>query len=369
MSLFETGMVAQPDGREYAHFNCVCSLVSLPCGSLFAVFNGHAADGGSKRCLGVYSSDEGRSWTRPEELFSNGTPAVPSGVNERHFADPVVVVVNENRVLLFAVSPRVKKGPGGFSRTVSWRRVSVDGGVTFGPMEEMVRHRKYFVGTTNPGVRLRNGKLVLGYSWDIPSEGAAVPDGEGEMEPCSGVLISDDEGVTWRPGADVRVTAPRGEPSLPRAIAGIAEPAVAELPDGRLFLLGRTGTNHLWQSFSADGGYTWQPAAPSALVSHNCPAALLSLEGDGATLAVYNNDPLHRAHLSVTVSRDGCRTWSEPRPLGSPEFAGTASVSYPGVCELSDGTLLCLFAQRDDADPQAHYVIRSVRFDRAYCGA
>src|SRR5690606_34944761 len=108
--------------------------------------------------------------------------------------------------------------------------------------------------------------------------------GEGEMEPASGVLISQDNGETWTVGEDVRVCAPKGTPHLPRSISGIVEPAVVELLDGSLFLLGRTGTNRLWQSFSHDGGQTWEQPTPSPLESHNCPAALLRLENDGAVI-------------------------------------------------------------------------------------
>lgn len=365
--LFETGIVAQPDREVYAHFNVPSSLMTLPCGRLLVLFNAHAADLSGKQVLGAYSDDEGQTWSEPEVFFNNQTPSPHPPLNEKHFADGVIVVVNEKRVLLFAVSPRVEQGKHGSSSTVSWRRVSDDGGRTFGPMEEASRHRRYFVGTVHPGLRLQRGSLILGYSWDIPSEQGLVPNGEGEMEPCSGVIISRDEGQSWSAGADIRVRAPKGTPHLPRAITGIAEPAVVELPDGRLFLLGRTGTNYLWQSFSHDGGLSWEPAVPSPLESHNCPAALLRLSSDGATLAVFNYDLLLRRHLSACISTDGCQSWSTPQPLCLPEFADLPSTSYPALCELSDETILCVFAQRDDDNPQSAYLLRSVRFNRAYC--
>lgn len=365
--LFETGIVAQPDREVYAHFNVPSSLVALPCGRLLVLFNAHAADLNGKQVLGTYSDNEGRTWSQPEVFFNNQIRSPHAPLNEKHFADGVIVVVNEKRVLLFAVSPRVQKGKNGSSGTVSWRRVSDDGGQTFGPMEEVRRHRRYFVGTVHPGLRLQNGSLILGYSWDIASEDGLVPEGEGEMEPCSGVIISKDEGQSWSAGGDIRVRAPKGTPHLPRAITGIAEPAVVELSDGRLFLLGRTGTNYLWQTFSYDGGRSWEPPVPSPLESHNCPAALLRLSEDGAILAVFNYDLLLRRHLSVCLSTDGCQSWSTPQPLCLPEFADLSSNSYPALCELRDGTILCVFAQRDDSDPQGAYILRSVRFNRAYC--
>lgn len=43
-----------------------------------------------------------------------------------------------------------------------------------------------------------------------------------------------------------------------RASSG-EEPAVCELPDGRLFCVMRTGEGHVWYSVSADRGTTWRP--------------------------------------------------------------------------------------------------------------
>src|SRR5690606_29564146 len=132
-----TGIVAQPDGQVYAHFNVPSSLVALPCGRLLVLFNAHAADLSGKQVLGTYSDDEGQTWSAPEVFFNNQILSPHAPLNEKHFADGVIVVVNEKRVMLFAVSPRVQKGKNGSSRTVSWRRVSDDGGQTFGPMEEV----------------------------------------------------------------------------------------------------------------------------------------------------------------------------------------------------------------------------------------
>ena len=110
--------------------------------------------------------------------------------------------------MVFCVSLRHVPGGLDLSRTRFWRRVSEDGGETFGPVKEMPRHRQYYVRTVHAGMRLRNGTLVMGYSWDIPAENGNPADGEGTMDGVSGVLASRDEGLTWQPGGDPLTTRP-----------------------------------------------------------------------------------------------------------------------------------------------------------------
>ena len=157
-----------------------------------------------------------------------------------------------------------------------------------------------------------------------------------------GVLLSRDEGQTWTPGGDCWADTGRAGDALGHATNGLDEPAVVELPNGDLFLLARTGTNRLWQSWSRDGGLSWETPAPSPLISHNCPPALLRL-ADGAVLCVYNNHPTRRFALSACLSTDGCRTWSAPRRLALPEGSPETEAAYPVVCQLADGTLTAVY--------------------------
>ncbi|HVF10507.1 MAG TPA: sialidase family protein [Abditibacteriaceae bacterium] len=365
--LFETGIAAQPDGVLYKHFSYPGSVCLLPTGKLLAVFTGQNVHG-PHEAVGAYSADGGTTWSSPVTLFGGSALSDASSDTNEGYGDPNLVIVNEKRVMVFCVSLRVTDDSLDLSRTRFWRRISDDGGSTFGSVEELPRHKKYYVGTVHPGMRLRNGTLLMGYSWDKPAEEGRPATGEGEMDCYSGALISSDEGMTWAPGGDVHVDAEKAAQHLPHATGGLDEPAIVELPDGTLFLLGRTGTDRLWQSFSHDGGLTWQAPTPSPLESHNCPAALLRLEEDGAILVVYNNHPLQRARLSARVSADGCRTWSEPKILGPIGHEETPEASYPALCQLANGTLLAVFGQIDRSAPGSSFTIRCVRFNRAYLG-
>ena len=361
MKSSEHVLVAEPDGTAFSGFAYPGSVVVLPTGKLLATFMGRRPHG-PHQAVGTYSEDGGRTWSAVVTLFGGdrlGSSTMDLGES---YADPNVVVIDDKRVMVFCVSLRYDEEVWDLSRTRFWRRISEDGGHTFGPVEEMPRHKKYYVGTVHPGMRLRNGTLAMGYSWDRPAEVGRAADGEGGMDLVSGVLISRDEGMTWLPGGDCHPDTEKSPHALSHATSGLDEPAIVELPNDDLFLLGRTGTQHLWQSHSHDGGMTWAPPVPSPLTSHNCPAALLRL-GDGNIMVVYNDHPLRRINLCVSMSEDGCRTWSQPRriaPIG--DNTEETEAAYPNACQLADGTIVVVFYQvtrKRDAGP---YSIRAVRF-------
>lgn len=363
--LLETNIAAMPDGHNYQSFAYPGSVCLLPTGKLLATFTGMRPNGPGES-VGVYSSDGGKTWSAPVTLLGGPTLSDASSALDETYGDPNLVVVDERRVMVFCVSLAYKPGAWNLSRTRFWRRSSDDGGETFGPVEELPRHKQYYVGMVSPGLRLRNGSLVMGYSWDQPAEVGRPADGEGTMDLYSGVLISTDEGMTWHPGQDLHVDVAKAQEHLPYATNGIDEPAIVELGNGDLFLLGRTGTDRLWQSFSRDGAQTWEEATPSPLVSHNCPAALLRLAEDDAILVLYNDHPLQRARLSAAISTDNCRTWSTPKVLGPIGHPGTPEASYPNVCQLPDGTLVTVFGQIDRSQADAAFNIRCARFNRSW---
>ena len=361
MTLGETVVVARPDGVDFTGLAYPGSVVVLPTGRLLVCFTG-VRKGSPNRAVGAYSDDGGRTWSGVVTLFGGSQFSSSTTDLGESYADPNLVVVDERRVIAFCVSLRYDEAVWDLSRTRFWRRISEDGGNTFGPVEELPRHKRYYVGTVHPGMRLGNGTLVMGYSWDRPAQVGRAATGEGGMDFVSGVLISRDEGMTWVPGTDCRADIAKSADALPHATNGFDEPAIVELPDGELYMLGRTGTHTLWQSFSHDGGMTWEPAYPSPLTSHNCPAALLRL-ADDSVLVVYNDHPLQRLNLSVRVSPDGCRTWGPPRriaPVG--EVSDEAQSAYPNACQLQDGTVVVVFYQVDRGVPAAPFHILAARF-------
>jgi hypothetical protein len=123
-------------------------------------------------------------------------------------------------------------------------------------------------------------------------------------------------------------------------------------------MLCRTGLERLYECRSSDGGRTWSDPKPTALVSHNAPAALCGIESDRkGVMVVWNNSPKNRWPLCVAASYDDCRSWTVPR-----EVAHTPGVesSYPGAVQTADGKMLVVYQQRDSG------FIRGARFDPAW---
>ena len=78
---------------------------------------------------------------------------------------------------------------------------------------------------------------------------------------CPGVVrffCSDDGGNSWK--EDMKpIHTPYGDQ------AGLQEPGLLELPDGRLFCHMRTVYGFQYQSFSSDGGHSWTQPEPAFL--------------------------------------------------------------------------------------------------------
>ena len=361
MTIGQAAVVAAPSGAGFVGYAYPGSVVVLPGGDLLATFTG-VRERGPHQAMGAYSTDGGRTWGRPVTLFGGDQLGPASTDLGESYADPNLVVVDRGAVQVLCVSLRYDEAVWDLSRTRFWRRCSTDGGRSFGPVEELPKHRRYYVGMIHPGLRLHDRTLVMGYSWDRPAEVGRPATGEGTMDLVSGVLISTDEGQTWNPGGDCYADTVRAGDALDHATNGLDEPAIVELPDGELFLLGRTGTHCLWESRSGDGGRSWAPPRPSPLVSHNCPAALLRLAGGPAVAVVYNDHPLSRLNLSLRLSRNGCRTWGPSVPLGPlGEVSDQAQAAYPNLCQLADGTVVVVFYQVDRGPQPTPLTIHAVR--------
>ncbi len=110
----------------------------------------------------------------------------------------------------------------------------------------------------------------------------------GTMRP--GVLLSDDDGATWR-----EVLLPSPPPHrIEWPHEGVrwqndgCEPTVVELADGRLWMLIRTSQDCHYEAFSTDGGESWTTPAPSRFYA-TITMPLLFRMRDQRLLLVWNN--------------------------------------------------------------------------------
>jgi predicted neuraminidase len=334
---FERLVIASHDKMQ---LNCYPCLARLEDGRLLLVWCHQVRTGGS--IVGAFSGDHGRTWSAPATLIQ--TP------NARDY-DPSVVVCGKRVLVTSTTLP-----PGGGIRTsTTWCVRSDDSGATWSKPYAIPMNHQYTCGKTHCGLQLRSGTLLLGYSWDLLCEKGQTLQREGEMHLRAGVMISTDRGQTWRNGGDTDASYKKVSGG---AIHGTDEPAIVELDDGSVYMLMRTGSDHLYQARSTDEGRSWTQIGPSPLRGSNAPAALCRFQVGTrrGILCVWDNG-LTRFPLCAAASFDGCRTWSKPRDLAGPTDGKQAS--YPSCQQAADGTLMAVWQQ----DVAGGRDVRSARFD------
>ena len=107
----------------------------------------------------------------------------------------------------------------------------------------------------------------------------------------------------------------------------VIQPTILMHSPARLQILARSRQGVIAETWSNDGGHTWEPMTATALP--NPSAAIDSVRlTDGRFLLVYNPIPEGRHKLAVTLSDDG-RTWHQALMLED----GLGEYSYPAVIQ------------------------------------
>jgi predicted neuraminidase len=341
---FETGAVIASDGARF-HRNAIPQVARLGDGSLLVVWMSAPKEGsGPEHVFGAFSRDWGTTWSAPVPLIQD--PVKEDG-------DPNILV-DGHRVFVFSTRTAT---PNRIDR--SWTMVvrSEDDGKTWSAPTEIPIPRQYVAGKQHNGIKLRDGTYMVGIAWDRWPEMGFNARTEGEMVLTTGVLLSRD-GVKWTLHGAVTAFVDK---ITPFGTNGLCEPSLVELADGEVLMILRSGASHHYESRSRDGGVTWSDPVPSALTGHNTPSALLRLQQNPREIiAVWNNAPLIRNPLVTSVSGDGGKTWSTPRIVAQPE---RLQVSYPGITQNSDGTLVAVWQQ---ARPDGGRDVRWARFTREW---
>ncbi|WP_235114424.1 sialidase family protein [Cyclobacterium qasimii] len=147
--------------------------------------------------------------------------------------------------------------------------------------------------------------------------------------------------------------------------SGVTEATLEALEFGKLWLLMRTNWGTFWEAFSMDDGKTWDNIRPTDIAASSAPGLLKRLES-GRLILVWNRRfpegtdqyPLrggdrqwsevaasnHRGELSIALSEDDGKTWSDPIVIAKigdnqktdPTFKW---ISYPYVFERNPGEL------------------------------
>ena len=314
------------------------AVVRLPDGQLCILYTVSG-----EHCASVRSSDGGRTWSEPRVEFEFKQPA---GVS-------VVPVDQRGDLHAFMM---VRRGTGR-SPTVDyfydiWHAASSgeDGG-----WSRPKRIFAGFVGALNGVIQLETGRIVLPHQFWVPGLLSEPPTGSHVVT----TSYSDDGGKTWQL-SPARLTSPCHADYI-GGNYGATEPVVTRLRDGRLWMLIRTQTGFLYESFSRDG-VRWSEARPTRFRSTNSPANLLRLD-DGRLVVFWNNceNPSRvegesvyttRDALHVAISRDEGRSWKgyreafrDPNRNETPPRQGDRGTAYPFSTETADGKIILATGQ------------------------
>ncbi len=335
-------------GRDGYHTYRIPAVLRLNSGVLLAFCEGrrnNGSDSGDIDLLVKRSTDDGRTWSAAQLIWSDGsnTCGNPCPVVDRATGTVWLLAThNREQDLLKDIVP--KRSPG--TRT-PWVMRSTDQGVTWSAPQEITAAAKdprwgWYATGPGIGIQIREGphagRLVIpaNHSYDDPAGRVAG----GPYEFGSHVIYSDDRGVTWKLGGTIR----------PK----VNECQVVELADGRGTLLmdmrSYFGRGCRAQATSPDGGLTWSaPHDVPALVEPVCQASILGCEpaSAGAPGLILFSNPAdgrrkQRIRLTVRASEDQARTW--PRAL----VLHPGPASYSCLVALAGNRAGCLYENGAD---------------------
>ena len=313
-----------------------------------------------QHCASIRSGDGGATWSKPRVEFEFRKSA---GV-------PVVLVDRQGELHAFLL---VRRGSGR-TPTVDyfydiWHAATRDGRTRWSQPQRIFEG---YVGALNGVVQLESGRIMLPHQFWVPGLRSEPPTGSHVVT----TSYSDDSGRTWRL-SPARLTAPCRSDYI-GSNYGATEPVATQLRNGRVWMLIRTQTGFLYESFSPDG-VEWSEARPTRFRSSNSPANLLRLP-DGRLLVFWNNcenpsrvdgEPVYttRDALHVAISADEGRNWTgfreafrDPNRNQTPPRRGDRGTAYPFSTATRDGQVIL-------ATGQGQGRIALVRIDPEWIGA
>ncbi len=309
------------------------SVARLPDGELCILYMVRG-----KHCASIRSRDDGQSWGTPRVEFPFAPPA---GI-------PVSMVDRDGELHVFLM---VRRG-NGTTPTVDYF-IDIWHARTSQQRQKWTPPKRIFdgyVGALNGVTQLESGRIVLPHQYWVPGRRSAPPTGSHVVT----ASYSDDGGGTWQQSPD-RLTAPCYADYI-GSNYGACEPVIVPLNDGRAWMLMRTQTGFLYESFSRDG-IRWTEAAPTRFRSSNSPANLLRLN-DGRLVLFWNHcqnpsrvdgAPIYttRDALHVAISHDEGTTWlgfreafRDPQRNSSPPRHGDRGTAYPYSTTTDNGNIL-----------------------------
>jgi hypothetical protein len=312
--------------QKYLPFAMAASMESTSKGRLWTCWAG-GQDGPNAYLLASYSDDQGKSWRDPVFVIDPQAHGLKMGTRLGSFwCDP------KGRLWLF-----FHQSAGMFDGSCSNWFVRCDDPDAEKPVWAQPVYIGFGASLNKPFVR-KNGEWILPVSlWERWHIDKPFADCYRELDAVRGanVFVSDDEGASWRYRGGIIFKD-----------SCFNEHSVVEKQDGTLWMLSR-GMKEAFQSFSTDGGKTWQPQTTffphvnSKAVFRRLQSANLLLIRHGAAFDQQPKDRTEewnwgkgRSHLTAFLSTDDGKTWSSSLLLDERH-----PVSYHDIAQAPNGDI------------------------------
>ncbi|WNI15383.1 sialidase family protein [Actinacidiphila sp. ITFR-21] len=317
-------------------------------GTLVAFAEGRvhsSADNGDIDVVERRSADGGCTWTPQQVVAEDGTDTVGNPTPVVAADGTLVLLTNRQAGQTTQGQIQSDQVPAADSRR-AFVQTSADAGATWSARREITASVKrpgwlWFATGPGHGLTLTRGRAA---------GRLVVAANHSEADGRSGVdlLLSDDDGRTWRLGASENDTDATLRPN---------ETSAAQLPDGEIYLSARnngggTGMNRA-SAYSATAGRTYTtPLRPlPGLVGPSVQGGVLQDPGLPAGLPcaplLYSGpaDPDSRRHLTLRRSDDYGRTWHTLTDLTAP----ITPAAYSDLTGIARGELGTVFETGADS--------------------
>ena len=314
------------------------SFIRIPDGSILFAYSRYnscdSQDHAGCDIAGIYSYDEGETWSEPVILVR------AQNYDVENIMSVSTIFQNDNKIGLYYI---IKENDG--SSTLG-RALSVDG-KTFTPERcGMNCQKNYYVMNNDRIFRLSDGRLAA----PVAFHGFPNPESMG-IATC---LFSDDDGESFY-GCHIKVTLP----SLKVRDMGMQEPGIYQHEDGTIRFWARTNAGSQYECYSRDNFESCTLPAPSVFTSPCSPMEFAKNDKTGILYAAYNpipgyhryskdygNASMGRTPLVIRKSEDDGKTWSKFKIIEDDKERGYC---YPSFFFTNDDCILLAYC-RGNAD-------------------
>ncbi len=268
----------------------------------------------------VFSSDEGKTWTKPVVV-------VDSPADDRN---PSLGQAKDGTLLVGFWRTETYDEEGRYNPKLdkprsTWVTRSADDGKTWSDPSQIDVADIFLGSPFGRMITLPDGTVLMAiYGHDIRSPDAK----EGGTRNHSYIYQSKDDGRTWKRISEIG----DGKQQL-------NETSLLRLPNGKLLAAIRSRSSEVWVSESSDDGVTWSETRQ--ITPLNAHPADLSLLPDGRVLMTVGNRIGPYGVLGIVGTKGGEFDWKKRFSLV--DDAISRDCGYPSTVVLKDGRVLTLY--------------------------